>query len=34
MDINKKIASEIEVEKWQVDAAVKLLDEGATVPFI
>ena len=34
MDINKKIAEEIEVKKSQVDAAVKLLDEGCTVPFI
>ena len=34
MDINKKIAQEIDVKKSQVDAAVKLLDEGCTVPFI
>lgn len=34
MDIVKKIAEELEVKDWQVDAAVKLLDDGATVPFI
>ena len=34
MDISKKIASEIEVKVSQVDAAIKLLDEGCTVPFI
>ncbi len=34
MNINEKIASELSVEVWQVDAAVKLLSEGATVPFI
>ena len=34
MDINKKLAQELNVEKWQVDAAVKLVDEGNTIPFI
>lgn len=34
MDINLKITQELEVNKWQVDAAVSLLDEGNTVPFI
>lgn len=34
MNINKKIASELEVKESQVEAAVKLLDEGCTVPFI
>jgi uncharacterized protein len=32
--INKQIATELAVQTWQVDAAVKLLDEGSTVPFI
>ena len=34
MDIIKKIAEEIEVKEEQVSAAVDLLDEGCTVPFI
>ena len=34
MDITKKIASELQVRPQQVDAAIKLLDEGNTVPFI
>ena len=34
MDIIKKIASELEVQAWQVEAAVKLIDEGNTIPFI
>ena len=34
MDINQKIAEELGVKKWQVDAAVKLIDEGNTIPFI
>ena len=34
MDINKKIAQELSVEVWQVEAAVKLIDEGNTIPFI
>lgn len=34
MDINGKITQELAVERWQVDAAVRLLDEGNTVPFI
>ena len=34
MDIIKKIAKELEVKNEQVNAAVKLLDEGCTVPFI
>ena len=34
MDIIKKIASELEVQTWQVEAAVKLIDEGNTIPFI
>ncbi len=34
MDIIQKIKEELKVEKWQVDAAVKLIDEGNTIPFI
>ncbi len=34
MDITKKISEELEVKKEQVQAAVELLDEGCTVPFI
>ena len=34
MDINKKIAQELAVAPWQVEAAVKLIDEGNTIPFI
>ncbi len=34
MDIIGKIAGEIEVKPAQVEAAVALLDEGCTVPFI
>lgn len=34
MDITKKIAEELNVRSAQVDAAIKLLDEGNTVPFI
>lgn len=34
MDINQKITEELEVKLWQVEAAVKLIDEGNTIPFI
>lgn len=34
MDINQKLTEELEVKKWQVEAAVKLIDEGNTIPFI
>ena len=34
MDINKKIAEELSVKLWQVEAAVGLIDEGNTIPFI
>ncbi len=34
MDINQKIAEELEIKIWQVDAVVKLIDEGNTIPFI
>ena len=34
MDIFQKITEELAVQKWQVEAAVKLIDEGCTIPFI
>ena len=34
MDIILKRKDELNVEKWQVEAAVKLIDEGNTIPFI
>ena len=32
--ISQRIAEELDVRGWQVEAAVSLLDAGATVPFI
>lgn len=34
MDILLIITEELQVKKWQVEAAVKLIDEGNTIPFI
>jgi len=34
MDIILKLSEELAVQKWQVEAAVKLIDEGCTIPFI
>ena len=34
MDINQKVTEELGVKRWQVDAAVNLIDEGYTIPFI
>lgn len=34
MNITQQIASELTIRQEQVDATLKLLDEGATVPFI
>ncbi len=34
MDIIQKLKEELNVEKWQVEAAVGLIDEGNTIPFI
>lgn len=31
---NQKLTEELEVKRWQVDAAVNLIDEGYTIPFI
>lgn len=34
MDIAKKIAEELKIKKWQVEAVITLIDEGCTIPFI
>ena len=34
MDLNQKLTEELGVKRWQVDAAVNLIDEGNTIPFI
>ena len=34
MDILQVITQELGVQKWQLEAAVKLIDEGNTIPFI
>jgi len=34
MDLNEKISSELGIRKGQVEAAIKLIDEGCTIPFI
>ena len=34
MDIIQKITEELQVKKWQVEAAITLIDEGNTIPFI
>ena len=34
MDILQKLTEELEVQKWQIEAAVGLIDEGNTIPFI
>lgn len=34
MDIIQALTQELQVEKWQIEAAVKLIDEGNTIPFI
>ena len=33
MDINQKLTEELNVKRWQIDAAVKLIDEGNTIPL-
>ena len=33
MDIIQVITRELNVEKWQVEAAVKLIDEVCTIPL-
>jgi len=32
--VEQRIAEELEVQQWQVKAAIDLLDDGATVPFV
>jgi protein Tex len=32
--VEQRIAEELEVQQWQVAAAIQLLDDGATVPFV
>ena len=34
MDINQKLTEELGVKRWQIDAAVKLIDDANTIPFI
>ncbi len=34
IDIEERLSRELGVEKWQVQAAVALIDEGNTIPFI
>ena len=34
MDITALIAKDIKAQTWQVEAAIKLIDEGNTIPFI
>jgi len=34
MDINKKIAEELNVKLWQVEKTVELIEAGSTIPFI
>ena len=34
MDILQTIKEELQVEKWQMEAAVKVIDKGNIIPFI
>ena len=34
MNINQRLAEELKIELWQVESAVKLIDEWNTIPFI
>ena len=34
MDNNQRLTEELDVKRWQIDAAVQLIDEGNTIPFI
>ena len=34
MDINQRLTEELDVKRWRIDAAVQLIDEGNTIPFI
>ena len=34
MDINQKIADELKIKVSQVEATIKLIDDGNTIPFL
>ena len=34
MNITQTLAEEFQVQPWQIDAVIALLDEGCTIPFI
>lgn len=34
VEINQTIAEELKIKQWQADAAIALIDEGCTIPFI
>ena len=34
MDILKVLQQEFNIKQWQAEAAIKLIDEGNTIPFI
>lgn len=34
MDIIKKLTEELNIKSWQAEAAIELIDEGNTIPFI
>lgn len=34
MDIIQKITEELSIQRWQTEAAIQLIDEGNTIPFI
>ena len=34
MTIEKQLEQELQLKSWQVEAAIKLIDEGNTIPFI
>ncbi len=34
MNIAEQIASELKIQPWQVEAVIRLLEEGSTIPFI
>ena len=34
MDIIRTISQELNIKTWQAEAAIKLIDEGNTIPFI
>lgn len=34
MDLTRQIATELSIQQWQAEAAIRLIDEGNTIPFI